>query len=120
MIPTDPPIKSFGGLMLNRKRFFMVAAAALFIAGTATALVIATSDDTDTPITGDALARASTAALQYTGGGTVTGSEVGDEEGYYEVEVTLKDGTQVDVHLDENFKVIGTNSDQDETEDTRN
>jgi hypothetical protein len=106
--------------MLNRKRFFMVAAAALFIAGTATALVIATSDDTDAPIAGDALARASTAALQYTGGGTVTGSEVGDEEGYYEVEVTLKDGTQVDVHLDENFKVIGTNSDQDETEDTRN
>jgi hypothetical protein len=106
--------------MLNRKRFLMVAAAALFIAGTATAIVLTTSDDSDRPITGDALTRASAAALQYTGGGTVTDSEVGDEEGYYEVEVTLKDGTQVDVHLDENFQVIGTESDKDETEDARN
>ena len=41
------------------------------------------------------------------GGGKVTETEVGDEDSYYEVEVTLDDGTQVDVQLDEDFKVVG-------------
>jgi hypothetical protein len=35
--------------------------------------------------------------LQATGGGKVTDTEVGDEEGAYEVEVTRADGSQVDV-----------------------
>jgi hypothetical protein len=34
----------------------------------------------------------------------VTGS--GDEEGYYEVEITRDDGSQVDVHLDRNLNVL--------------
>jgi uncharacterized membrane protein YkoI len=107
--------------MLNRKRLMLVSVAVLLVVGTATAIVIATSDDSDTPITGDALGRASAAALEYTGGGTVTDTEIGDEEGYYEVEVTMKDGTEVDVHLDSNFKVISSGTDKDdETEDTRN
>ena len=45
----------------------------------------------DRPITGDALQKASAAALAETGGGRVTGTEVGDEESYYEVEVTRDD-----------------------------
>jgi uncharacterized membrane protein YkoI len=65
----------------------------------------------DTAITGDALTRASAAALAEAGGGRVTGSEVGDEESYYEVEVTKGDGSQVDVQLDENFAVVGSNTD---------
>ena len=48
------------------------------------------------------------AALAETGGGTVTETEVGDEESLYEVEVTLDNGDQVDVQLDEDFKVVGT------------
>ena len=59
------------------------------------------------PITGSALDNATTAALEHTGGGTVTGTEVGDEESYYEVEVTLDDGTQIDVQLDKRFHVVG-------------
>ncbi len=50
--------------------------------------------------------RASAAALAAVGEGKVTETEKGDEEGAYEVEVTKDDGTQVDVHLDENFKVL--------------
>ena len=65
----------------------------------------------DTPITGDALARASEAALAFTGGGTVTATEVGDEESLYEVEVTLADGSQTDVQLDQNFVVVGSKTD---------
>lgn len=58
-------------------------------------------------ITGEALKTASEVALTHTGGGKVTDTEVGDEESYYEVEVTLVNGNQVDVQLDQNFKVVG-------------
>jgi uncharacterized membrane protein YkoI len=67
--------------------------------------------DSETPITGDALVKASAAALAATGGGRVTETEVGDEEAYYEVEVTLDDGRQVDVAIDRDFKVVGTKTD---------
>lgn len=68
-------------------------------------------DGAEVAITGSALERASAAALDYLGEGQVTETEVGDEEGYYEVEVTLADGTQVDVHLDEDFNVLGEEAD---------
>ena len=67
----------------------------------------------DQPITGEALEQASAAALAHLGEGRVTDTEVGDEEGYYEVEVTLADGRQVDVHLEENFDVLGHEVDHD-------
>ena len=105
--------------MFNRKRLLLFTVIALFVAGTATAIVIATSEDDETPISGEALEKASAAALAYTGGGTVTDSEIGDEEGFYEVEVTLADGREVDVHLDENFKVLGSGSDK-EDDDSKN
>lgn len=72
---------------------------------------IALSDDVDRPIAGAALEQATTAALAHTGGGHVTGTEVGDEDSYYEVEVTSSDGTQVDVQLDERFNVVGDMAD---------
>lgn len=68
-------------------------------------------DATEQPITGDPLAKASEVALQHTGGGTVTGTEVGDEESHYEVEVTMEDGRQIDVQLDEQFNVVGSEGD---------
>jgi len=45
----------------------------------------------------------------------VTGTEVGDEESLYEVEVTLSDGTQVDVQLDDSFKVVSTSADHEDS-----
>jgi hypothetical protein len=68
---------------------------------------------TETPITGTALQKASAAALAHTGGGRVSGTEAGDEESYYEVEVTLNGGGQVDVQLDKVFNVVGSEGDQD-------
>ena len=65
----------------------------------------------DQLITGSALKKASAAALAYLGEGRVTGTEVGDEEGFYEVEVTLPSDREVDVHLDESFNVLGTEAD---------
>ncbi len=62
----------------------------------------------DQPITGPDLERASAAALVYVGEGRVTETEIEDEESYYEVEVTLDNGRQIDVQLDEAFNVVGT------------
>jgi hypothetical protein len=78
------------------------------------ALTSAGGEDNDAPITGQALQRASDAALAHTGGGRVTETEVGDEESLYEVEVTLGDGSQVDVQLDENFNVVGESADEED------
>ena len=65
-------------------------------------------------ITGSALERASRAALKATGGGKVTETEVGDEESYYEVEVTDADGNQTDVQLDRQFNVVDSKADRDD------
>ncbi len=104
---------------MKRSRVFIAAGAAavVILAGGGIAMA-AGGDDTDVPITGDALEQASTAAIEHLGGGTVTDTEVGDEESYYEVEVTLDDGSQVDVQLDEGFTVVGSENDgAGETED---
>ena len=68
----------------------------------------------DLPITGNALERANAAALAYIGEGRVTDTEVGDEEGYYEIEITKDNGGEVDVHLDENFNVLSKEDDEEE------
>ncbi len=54
----------------------------------------------------DAVTRATAAALATTGGGRVTGTEVGDEETWFEIEVTLDGGRQVEVQLDRSFTVV--------------
>ena len=66
------------------------------------------------PISGSALDQASAAALKEVGEGKVTQTEAGDEEGAYEVEVTKADGSQVDVHLDKQFKVLDAKADEEE------
>ncbi len=99
---------------LNRKRTAMViAGAAMVTASTVGAAGALSGDDDaqDRPIPAADLEQAEKAALDETGGGKVTDTEVEDEESKYEVEVTLKDGTQVDVQLDEDFNVVGTESD---------
>jgi len=99
--------------MQGRTKILIAGAAAVVALGTGTGIAIAGGggDDDEAPITGSALEQAKAAALAETGGGTVTETEVGDEESLYEVEVALDDGTQVDVQLDENFNVVGSESD---------
>ena len=93
----------------------IAAVAVLAVGGTAIAGAAGGGDDdaTDKAISGQALDRASSAALAETGGGKVTETEVGDEEGAYEVEVTRADGSQVDVHLDKGFNVLSSVGDND-------
>jgi hypothetical protein len=92
--------------------------AALAVGGVAIAGAAGGDDDegSDKPIAGTALDRASAAALEHTGGGRVTETETGDEESWYEVEVTRGDGSQVDVQLDREFHVVGSEGDDDHGE----
>lgn len=96
-----------------RKKLTLTLVAAAAVVGTAAggAAVAAGEAEDERPITGSALERASAAALEHTGGGRVTGTEVGDEESYYEVEVTRADGSEVDVQLDRDFAVVGDEED---------
>ena len=97
---------------LTRKRIALIAAGAAVVTagsvGGAAALSGGDDDAHERPIPAAELEQAEDAALEETGGGTVTETEVDDEESKYEVEVTLDDGSQVDVQLDEDFAVVGT------------
>jgi hypothetical protein len=116
------PLTKTGGRsssMRRRSRWVVAAAVAVAAIGGATTIAAASygGDDSERPITGDALNKASAVALAHTCSGAVTGSEVGDEDGYYEVEVTLADGRQVDVHLDRDFNLLNTRADQERPDD---
>ncbi len=104
-------------MRINKKVAVVIGAAAIVAAGAGVATAGGNTDATEGPdvaITGDALQKASDAALAETGGGKVTGTEVGDEESYYEVEVTLDDGSQVDVQLDKSFAVVSSEADHED------
>jgi uncharacterized membrane protein YkoI len=95
---------------------------ALLTAGTiAAGALVATaaaagSDDAEQSISGPALDAAAEAALAHTDGGRVTDTEIGDEDSYYEVEVTLPNGTAVDVQLDDQFNVVDQQADSEADE----
>ncbi|MCK9904480.1 hypothetical protein CC117_20400 [Parafrankia colletiae] len=103
--------------MTRRKKTVIgVASGALVMAMVGGGVGIATASgggDSSAPITGTALEKASAAALAYTAGGRVTDTETGDEDGYYEVEVTTTDRGVMDVHLDRDFAVISGVTDSD-------
>jgi uncharacterized membrane protein YkoI len=100
--------------MQKRTKIAIAAATGLVVVaagGAGAAVATGGGDDDEKPITGSDLDRATAAALEHTGEGRVTETEVGDEESLYEVEVTLDDGSQVDVQLDEDFRVVGDERD---------
>ncbi len=105
---------------MNKRTKLGIAIASVLAAGAGAAGIAAATgggdDENSAPITGSALDQASAAALSETGGGTVTESETGDEESYYEIGVKLDDGTSVDVQLDRDFNVVGSESDGNENE----
>jgi hypothetical protein len=105
---------------MKRTTTFLLGGSAVAAAAIASGVTLAVAqggDDSEPALTGDALTRASQAALAYTGGGRVTDTEAGDEESYYEVEVTLDDGTMVDVQLDRGFNVVGDETDAGEDDE---
>jgi hypothetical protein len=87
--------------------------AILALAAIGGALAAFAGGDDDQPITGLALARCTAAALAKHPGGTVTETEVGDDGAAYGIEIRLGDGSEVEVHLNENCQVIGQEADDD-------
>lgn len=98
----------------KQKRLILGGAAlAALLAGGAGISYATAGGDRDAPLTGSALDQAVAAALDSTGGGTVSETEVGDDGAAYSVEVRLDDGSQVEVSLDADFKVTGKEADDD-------
>ena len=99
-----------------RTLLIAVAIAMLLLAGAGVAYATS-GDSSEQQATGPGIEKAKSVALDHTNGGRVTGTELGDEEGYYEIEVTRDGGSQVDVHLDRNFNVLSTPADHESSND---
>lgn len=76
----------------------------------AATLTLSACGGDDEPLSSGDREKASAAALQHVGGGAVTDAERGDGDDVfeYEVEVTLPNGTEIDVELDDKFAVINS------------
>lgn len=107
---------------LSRKLLLGGAGAVALVAVTTGGGYALTSGEDDGPIPTADREQAERVALAETGGGTVTDTDLDDdrdEPGRYDVEVTLDDGTEVDVRLDDDFTVVGTETDgPDDRDDT--
>lgn len=97
-----------------RARTWVVAAVAagLLVLGGGVAYATGSGGDSSAQAGGADMEKAKSVALDQVNG-RVTGTELRDEEGYYEVEITRDDGSQVDVHLDKNFNVLDTPADNE-------
>jgi hypothetical protein len=97
--------------MQRRTRWIAVAGLAVAMAGGVAAA--AADGDTDGELTGSARERAVAAAVAANPGATVLETEAGDDGAAYGVELRLADGRQVEVNLDDGFKVTGQVADED-------
>jgi uncharacterized membrane protein YkoI len=103
--------------MRRRTRWIAAAGLAVAVVGGGVAAA-AGGGDSDQELTGTTRDRAVQAALAATGGGTVTETEAGDDGAAYGVEVRRPDGRQVEVTLDQSFKVLGQEPDEDRPGET--
>lgn len=84
----------------------------------ATAIVQASGDDDERPVSGAQADRAKAAALKITGGGTAGDVDRDDEQGAtWEVEVTKPDGSAVEVLLDAEYNRVAADGDGDGQDD---
>jgi hypothetical protein len=69
--------------------------------------------DSDQPLSGSDAERAAAAALEHVGDGEVLEVEAGDDGAAFGVEIRRADGSEVEVHVDTDFTVIGDEPDDD-------
>ena len=102
---------------MRKNPLFVGSAAVLLAAATGTGIAVAagdSGDDGDATVTGRVADRARAAALDATGGGRVNAVERDSEDGAtWEVEVTRRDGTTVDVRLDDHYQLVVVEGDQE-------
>jgi uncharacterized membrane protein YkoI len=100
---------------INVRTLVIAAAVAMLVALGGAGIAYANGGDSEEHVTGPDAEKAKSAAIAAVGGGTVT--EVERDDGYgtgaFEVEVTREDGTQLEVHLDGDYEVVGQQADED-------
>jgi uncharacterized membrane protein YkoI len=98
-------------------RTLVIAAAlvAMLVALSGAGIAYANGGDSEEQLTGTDAEKAKSAAVAAVGGGTVSEVERDDGNGtsVYEVEVTRDDGSQLEVHLDSDYNVVGQQADED-------
>jgi uncharacterized membrane protein YkoI len=98
-------------------RTLVIAAAvvAMLLALGGAGIAYANGGDSEEQLTGPEAEKAKSAAIAAVGGGTVTEVEPddGNGTGAFEVEVTREDGSQLEVHLDGDYNVVGQQADED-------
>ena len=100
--------------MLNAKALLLIAGVAMLVPlGVGVAYATSSGGDSSGRATETNLDKAKSVALQQVEG-RLTGSEIGDEEGAYQIEITRSYGSQVDGNLDKNFNVLGTPTDNED------
>ena len=104
---------------INVKTLVIAAAVAVLLALGAAGIAYANGGVSEEQLTGPEAEKAKSAAIEAVGGGTVTEVERddGDGTGVFEVEVTRDDGSQLEVHLDGDYNVVGQVPDEDGTND---
>jgi hypothetical protein len=102
-------------MAINVRTLLITAAVAMFLALGGAGIAYATGGDSEEQVTGPDAEKAKSAAIAAVGGGTVTEVERDDGTGtgFFEVEVTRDDGSQVEVHLDSDLNVVGQQADED-------
>jgi hypothetical protein len=110
---------------INIRTLVIAAAIAIVVALGGAGIAYANGGgDSEEQLTGPDAQKAESAAIAAVGGGTLTEVERDDgDDGYgtsggvYEVEVTREDGSQVEVHLDGDYNVVGQEADEDGAND---
>ncbi len=100
---------------INVRTLVIAAAVAMLVALGGAGIAYAAGGDSEEQLTGPDAQKAKSAAIAAVGGGTVTEVERddGNGTGVFEVEVKRDDGSQVEVHLDRDLKVVGQEADED-------
>ena len=105
--------------VINVKTLVIAAAVAMLLALGAAGIAYANGTDSEEQVTSPEADKAKSAAIAAMGSGTVTEVERDDgDDGYgtsgvYEVEVTRDGGSQLEVHLDGDYNVVGQEADED-------
>ena len=90
--------------VINVRTLVIAAAVAMLLALGGARIAYANATDSEEQLTGPDAQKAKSAAIAEVGGGTVT-------------EVERDDGTQVEVHLDGDYNVVGQEADEDGSND---
>jgi uncharacterized membrane protein YkoI len=100
---------------INVRTLVIAAAVAMLVALGAAGIAYANGGDSEEQLTGPEGEKAKSAAIAAVGGGTVSEVERddGNGSGAFEVEVTREDGSQLEVHLDSDYNVVGRQADED-------